>query len=365
MSLTFNLTLFIDKIELKNDYIIYLTNQPNKHKRMDTQTLPLVPFGKYKGEPITTLLNDTKYLDWCKQQEWFQKFPIVYNICVNQTITTSNQNSKTPEHNKLQNFFLKRSFNIEFIKKILRFDKYKNLLDKLYDSEEYKIYYENQRFDTIDYGLESARIKPIFETIFNWDVTLSCDCNGSKIILNPKYYNEQHVIYEKLFKNINHMMSYSFNDPCKYTFPSMNINLYIEIKPLMGDDYPNVLRKMTTQKKITNDKDGIYILLIDEYASSNTSKEQIIQIFRQSHIRVVFISELSNGLPCKIITEQVNQIQDIIHPNQEIINLEDENKLLRETLLQAEYKNKKLEEEIHALKTQKQSKNIKDYFGKK
>ena len=81
---------------------------------MDSQSLPLVPFGKYKGQPITTLLNDTKYLEWCKQQEWFQKFPIVYNICVNQTITTNNPYSKTPEHNRLQNMFLERSFNIQY-----------------------------------------------------------------------------------------------------------------------------------------------------------------------------------------------------------------------------------------------------------
>ena len=44
------------------------------------ETEPLVPFGKYKGKPIASLLNDTKYLEWCKQQEWFKNFPIVYNI---------------------------------------------------------------------------------------------------------------------------------------------------------------------------------------------------------------------------------------------------------------------------------------------
>ena len=27
---------------------------------MDIQTVPLVPFGKYKGQPITNLLNDNK-----------------------------------------------------------------------------------------------------------------------------------------------------------------------------------------------------------------------------------------------------------------------------------------------------------------
>jgi uncharacterized protein (DUF3820 family) len=96
---------------------------------MNSHTLPLVPFGKYKGQPITTLLHDTKYLEWCKQQEWFQKFPIVYNICVNQTITTSNQISKTPEHNNLQNLFLENE-NVEKIIKITNKNfKYKKNID--------------------------------------------------------------------------------------------------------------------------------------------------------------------------------------------------------------------------------------------
>lgn len=32
------------------------------------EELPIVPFGKHKGEPITTLINDTAYLEWCKQR---------------------------------------------------------------------------------------------------------------------------------------------------------------------------------------------------------------------------------------------------------------------------------------------------------
>ena len=49
----------------------------------------IVPFGKYKGQSIINLLNDKKYLEWCKNQEWFKKFTVVYNICVNQTIITN------------------------------------------------------------------------------------------------------------------------------------------------------------------------------------------------------------------------------------------------------------------------------------
>jgi hypothetical protein len=76
---------------------------------------PIVPFGKYKGQPITTLLKDTNYLEWCKLQEWFKKYTIVYNICVNQIIVNQTENSKTPQHNKIQNLFLEE----ENVKKLL------------------------------------------------------------------------------------------------------------------------------------------------------------------------------------------------------------------------------------------------------
>ena len=51
------------------------------------QSLPLISLGKYKEQSITTLMNDTEYLECCKQPELFQKFQIVYDICGNQTIT--------------------------------------------------------------------------------------------------------------------------------------------------------------------------------------------------------------------------------------------------------------------------------------
>ena len=126
---------------------------------MDAQSLPIVPFGKYKGQPITTLINDTKYLEWCKQQEWFQKFPIVYNICVNQTITSTNQNSKTPEHNKLQNLFLEKK-NIEKFLRLI-----------------YKKFKYRKNIPYLDASIE-------FEGSFNWDIIIK-DLSFTKLTLFP------------------------------------------------------------------------------------------------------------------------------------------------------------------------------------
>jgi uncharacterized protein (DUF3820 family) len=333
---------------------------------MDSQTLPLVPFGKYKGQPITTLLKDTEYLEWCKQQEFFKKYPIVYNICVNQTITTNNQSSKTPEHNKLQNMFLKKSFNIEFINKILRLDKCIQLFNELYDTEEYKLYFGEQKFNHKDYGLEKTYIKPIFETIFNWDSILyvGIDDKGkipfwgeSKIKLNSRYFDKRKIIYNNLFKN-HRNIGYTYgSDDVSYDFPSICTSLYIEIKPLMGDDYPNVLRKMSSQIKLTNDDEGKFILLIGEYASQHTTKEEIIEIFKLSKIRVVFINEILDNSECKTIEKIIQSVNSSIDNKDNMLKLEEENRLLKEKILQ-------LEEEIKLLKCQKNTepKDIRNFF---
>ena len=75
---------------------------------MEEQLLPIVPFGKYKDKSVLELLADEKYVEWLKQQSWFSNQKQIYNIVVYQTIPTTN-NSKTPEHNKLQNLFLDKS----------------------------------------------------------------------------------------------------------------------------------------------------------------------------------------------------------------------------------------------------------------
>jgi len=327
---------------------------------METQSLPIVPFGKYKGQEITNLLNDTKYLEWCKQQEWFQKFPIIYNICVNQTI--NNQNSKTPEHNKLQNLFLKN----ENVERLLK-----------------KVFKKTSKNIIINEG------KIIFEEIFNWDIVVEnytwrlYDCDWT----DETKDNCDCEIYKK------HIEKYKIPENAE----DLKLNgLYCEIKPCLGDDYPCVLRKMKTQIELTNNyakkynEDQIesyknekdlemikywekhkgsynycltqeyinpeYVLIIKDFNSTTTTKEQLITIFRQSNIKIVFIDELLNDLiekkeePC-ILTLREEKITE-------------ENKILTKKLLEAEEKIKLLEEEIEKLKTQKQSKTIKDFYKK-
>lgn len=301
---------------------------------MDAQSLPLVPFGKYKGKPITELLADTQTLNFYKDANILQKYPNIYNICVNQTITTNNQSSKTPEHNKLQILFSDNKINtIKLLRRVIF-----NTNSPIPNKSRY------------DFRVEC-------EGIFNWDIIvgdisiykcvcdatcMECECDGSE-------------------KN--------YNDIC------------IEIKPLLGEDYPAVKRKMDTQITLTKneycDKDAknifdkfkyspTFVLLIKEFNATSATKEQLIKYFGSSNIKVVFIDDLLDILPSQTTIEHLKEKNDIItfQPIKQK-ELEDENKLLNEKLIQAEDKISRLEEEIQLLKTKKQEKSIKDYFGKK
>jgi hypothetical protein len=148
---------------------------------------------------------------------------------------------------------------------------------------------------------------------------------------------------------------------CEY-----NLAVCCELKPTLSDDYPNVLRKLKTQIELTkidnvfvSNRSLCYILLIGSFTSIYVSNEQLIAIFKQSNIKVIFTADIFETSKSVVAIKCVNAEQE-------------ENKTLtynllqtHEKLLQAEDKIKQLQEEVLLLKSQKQSKTIKDYFGKK
>lgn len=271
---------------------------------MDTEYLPLVPFGRYKGKPITTLMSDTNYLEYIKKQEWFKNYPIVYNICVNQTISTSNQNSKTPEHNSLQNMFLEKENVIK-------------LLGKVINNKSICIIKENVH----------PKFKVVFESKYNWDILIH------NIYIYKCYHDEPNMCDG----GCDHCVGEgAIDDEC-----------CVEIKPMLGDDYPCVLRKMKTQMEFTKRSYIHYILLIKEFNAKSTTKEQLVTIFNQSRIKVVFTDDLFNDADLQVTTTT----------QQKLLEEQEKNKQLEEKIRQ-------LEKEILSLKTQKKGKTIKDYFGK-
>lgn len=63
----------------------------------------VVPFGKYKGQPVEIMAADADYCEWLTAQPWFRsRYGNVYNIL----ISSGAEPQDSPEHNQMQARFL-------------------------------------------------------------------------------------------------------------------------------------------------------------------------------------------------------------------------------------------------------------------
>ena len=107
--------------------------------------------------------------------------------------------------------------------------------------------------------------------------------------ITSKYFN---CSYDTYVYNKENTYKITIKVPC------ISSVLCGELKPSLGDDYPGVLRKLTTQISLTNNDENfkklskVYMLIIGSFESSAASKEQLIAIFKQSDIIVKFINDI-------------------------------------------------------------------------
>lgn len=72
----------------------------------------IIPFGKYKGQPVEVLMNDRPYLEWLQSQDWFvSRYQNINTLIIN----NFREPTETPEHNMLQALFLDENFLDLFI----------------------------------------------------------------------------------------------------------------------------------------------------------------------------------------------------------------------------------------------------------
>lgn len=70
----------------------------------------MVPFGKYKGQPVEALAADREYCEWLLSQPWFaSRYGNVYNIL----ISYGGEPQDSPEHNEMQARFLEDNWCLQ------------------------------------------------------------------------------------------------------------------------------------------------------------------------------------------------------------------------------------------------------------
>jgi hypothetical protein len=291
----------------------------------------IVPFGKYKGQPIERMLADQSYLQWLMAQDWFREKPL-YQVIINYGA----EPQETPEHNALQVMFLDKSFCERFVEHIVggreaamstnikatesaervdvrfpsrvdyRDQRMKELgiragmpihptdMRELCKAPDYAAKYEaavaafrahsaawNEA--NAEYELKRAAFASLTaETIVKvedsrWTIepTFEVGRPPVDVLLDCKLSADLRAIYHKDLLRADKV----------WTQPCFVARLRVELKPVVSDDYPSVLRQMKAN--------GCTILLTRDYTGVGATREQFLAFFRTAGITVIFLNEIA------------------------------------------------------------------------
>lgn len=239
----------------------------------------IIPFGKYKGKPVEILATDKEYVQWLTAQSFFkEKHLNLYNVVIN----NFREPVDTPEHNKIQILFLKLEFRVK-LAYLVNPNLFENNSEKINKAMlrilESKEDGQNDFFlDALKnpkpedkFGLYSNKLLKFSDPIFeNVDVSYTL-WYGIKFSYDNKWRNWSYFEHER-------QSSY-----------------WLEIKPIIGDDFPAVLRQMKASMPVQkNDyfSDKFFVLLVGEYIGTSATKIEFVNYFKTQGYFVVFKSQL-------------------------------------------------------------------------
>lgn len=238
----------------------------------------IIPFGQFKGQPVEILAKEKEYTEWLLTQPWFKvKYKHIHTLIIH----NFRDPIDTPEHNAIQVKFLDQSYSLK-----------------------------------LAYFLEP--------NLFSWD-SKRINSELSKILNKPGKHKTEIIKNLLRIKNkklltvsipsleggydVSYSVRYGVFIRFEYELPDRDdtfffdfdrshfMNLSVEIKPTIGDDFPSVLRQMKASMP-TSDNDRINkrynCLLVGDYTGEGANREQFIQYFQTQGYRVIFASDLDS-----------------------------------------------------------------------
>jgi hypothetical protein len=200
----------------------------------------VVPFGKYRGQPVAVLMRDQSYLDWLAGQEGIRRqYPWLFGAAA----------EETPEHNRYQVLFLDDEFAHDvyehYFPGVLERDHRRDLAGGDYVEMQGPLKTRRLPVVTFEDRIERRDGYRVVQS-GSADVALS-------LYKRSPYGN------------------------------GTGSTLRIEIKPQMGDDYPAVLRQMKVSE--------CNMLYLVAYTGSGATLGQVRKIFSASGIAVAMHSD--------------------------------------------------------------------------
>jgi hypothetical protein len=249
----------------------------------------VIPFGKYKNQPLEVLSQDPQYMEWLTQQDWFKsRYQNIYTLVVNNFGTPQD----TPEHNKMVSLFLDDDFLQKIANKFDYIFCIDRSVDKNLDDSIEEIYGEKYKNESPGFRV-SASIRDIDEK------SNLKEKNLKYINENKDKANQEMYYYDPLFENHKGSdvsltigskfyfkeIDFTLNAAVKrFGYDKNTVDLLIECKPVVGEDFPSVIRQCRTQKS--------NVLIIEEFTATSVTIDQVRKMFQD--IRIILLNEITD-----------------------------------------------------------------------
>lgn len=253
----------------------------------------LIPFGKYRGQPIEILASDKEYTDWLMQQGWIrEKHPHMYQVIINNFAEPCD----TPEHNRIQAKFMDEGFRTRFAKSASN-DVLRLCSVQLSDVIETMNYMMKAYLR--DYPISDAEQLRMFRLEVESAVTENRSDNVLSCIGHPAFELRSgvDVSYEAVVDKfrliddrigVKKVLRYFTTGESVYRLPSFPCphatTIKVEIKPSIGDDYPAVIRQMR--------RSGANSLLFAEYSGQGVDCETFISLMKSQGFGVAKLGDI-------------------------------------------------------------------------
>lgn len=261
---------------------------------------------KYKGQPFEVLLADPQYASWLltSMHELIKHgHPALFSFLV----TRFGQPERTPDHNRMQNRFL----DVEFARKFATQASHeiRSGLVSLKDLSiecMWQIYVESKMKEALTWALtapvsqrnsilSSANSRLEDEaTRLKWSyVGGSLSKSGTwnnPLSINALEFEDQgadvsYVMECFLYLNVR-SADYSGTDREIGRF-SVSESFRVEVKPVVGDDYPAILRAMKAVKSKQ--------LLVGDYCGRGATWDEVVKVFALSGITAILLDDVEGS----------------------------------------------------------------------
>jgi len=253
--------------------------------------MKILPFGKYKGQPVEVLEQDQQYRDWLLAQPWFrERFQLIHTYIVN----NFGAPAETPEHNALQARFLDESFRNALgellVDPALVRDDVTGLVNKeiaAIRDELSPLLVRRERLprpflSPEENGREMTELTARIASLASRADPLEAWLERRDLRLHS------YVWFEREGRDVDvawrWVPTFLQREAQSSWYLTSGHDAGCELKPAIGDDYPAILRQMRASNAA--------VLVIGEYQGTGATEQQMRAIFRASGIRVVFVSEI-------------------------------------------------------------------------